>query len=54
MSSPRRFKYVLIGSQGSGKTSLLYKWIYDSFQEAYTVIFLVPCAVDCVNSEAVS
>lgn len=52
MSSLRRFKYVLIGSQGAGKTSLLYKWIYDSFQDPYMVFFVVACALNCVNFDA--
>lgn len=39
--APKREKAVIIGSQGAGKTSLLVRFLYDTFDQNYMVCALV-------------
>ena len=38
VSNIENYKIVILGDQQVGKTSLLYKYKYESFEEGYSVI----------------
>ena len=38
----RKFKLVFLGEQSVGKTSLITRFMYDSFDNTYQVTFLTP------------
>ena len=46
---PKREKVVVVGAQSAGKTSLLVRYLYDTFDINYMVCDCIPICYETAN-----